>query len=70
MRHTQIIRAPRWVAAAGHGHSPNALLLFAFARAQELRLLADRCTPQACRANTPRARERHPLRSTLKGSKT
>lgn len=69
MKRTPIISATRRVAAAGHRHAPNALLLFAFARAQELRLLADQCAPHVCPASTPRERQRYLLRSAPKGSK-
>jgi hypothetical protein len=63
MKCTQILSQTQPISAAGQPHSPSALQLFALARGQELRLLADRCTPHGCRSYTPLQRPRGPRAS-------
>jgi hypothetical protein len=67
MKCTQILSEFQPIAAAGQRHSPNALQQFALARGQELRLLADRCTPYGCRSDNLQQRPRGPRAAPARG---
>jgi hypothetical protein len=70
MTHTTVRLATAFVPQVEQAHSGKSLESFAFARLQELRLLAAWSAAKVRKAHRPRERKRHPQRTAYQGGPT